>query len=73
MKKNILIAVLGLAATVGAYGQGLVNFANYFSEAQTTGVSYGNGPDAGLGLGAEGSAILLWGASTDTQISQLTA
>jgi hypothetical protein len=72
MKKSILIAVLGVAATSAAYGSGLIIFENYYSSTQTTGVTYANGPDAGLGVGPEISATLLWGPSTDTQISQLS-
>jgi hypothetical protein len=77
MKKSILIAVLGMAAAVAAYGQGRINFGNYYSYTQTTGVTYGftygaYGPYAGLGVGPEATAILLWGASTDTLISQLS-
>jgi hypothetical protein len=73
MKKSILIAVLGLAATTVAYGGvGQILFGNYYNSLQTTGVTYGNGPDAGLGVGPEISATLLWGASTDTLLSQLT-
>ena len=36
MKKSILIAVLGVAATAVAYGQGKINFSNYYSSVQTT-------------------------------------
>jgi hypothetical protein len=72
MKKNILIAVVGLAATVAAYGQGKVNFGNYYSSTQTTGISYGEGPYAGLGAGPEITAVLLWGPSTATQTTQLS-
>src|SRR5579872_3691867 len=72
MKRSILIAVLGMAATAAAYGQGKVNFGNYYSASQTTGVFYGSGPDLGKGVGPEISATLLWGASTATQLSQLS-
>jgi len=72
MKSNIFIAVLGMAATVTAYGQGLVNFANYSSSTQPNGISYANGPAAGLYAGPEISAILLIGPSSDTLVSQLT-
>jgi hypothetical protein len=72
MKKSLLIALFG-AASVAAYGQGQINFANYYSSHQVTGVSYGNGPNQGLGAGPEISVELLYGASTDTAISQLTA
>jgi hypothetical protein len=60
-----------MAATV-AYGQGNIIFGNYYSSTQTTGVTYGNGPAAGLGVGPEGSATLFWGASTDTLVLQLS-
>jgi len=73
MKRSIFIAVLGIGSAVAAYGQGTVNFSNYYNSSQTTGVFYGNGPAEGEGVGPEISAILLVGASTDTAISQLTA
>jgi hypothetical protein len=72
MKKSIFIAVLGLGFVVASYGQGNINFQNYYSSTQTTGVSYGSGPSAGLFAGPEISAILLYGASTDTSVSQMT-
>lgn len=61
-----------MGSMVAAYGQGYVNFSNYYSSSQTTGVIYGNGPDVGLGAGSEISVTLLYGAATDTLISQLT-
>jgi hypothetical protein len=74
MKKNILIAVVGIAATVAAYGQGKIFFGNYYSSTQTTGVSYGAGYGAytGLGAGPEATVTLFWGASTDTSFFQLS-
>ena len=72
MKKSVLIALFG-AASVVAYGQGNINFSNYYSSQQHTGISYGNGPASGLGVGPEISVELLYGNSTDTAISQLTA
>jgi hypothetical protein len=72
MKKSVLIALFG-AASVVAYGQGNVVFSNYYSSQQVTGISYGNGPASGLGVGPEISVELLYGAATDTAISQLTA
>jgi hypothetical protein len=72
MKKNILIAVLGVASAV-AYGQGEIQFSNYWSSTATTGVTYANGPAAGLGVGPEIAAELYYGASTDTSFTQLTA
>jgi hypothetical protein len=72
MKKNIFIAVLGLGFVVTSYGQGNINFQNYYSSTQTTGVSYGSGPNAGMFVGPEVSAILLYGASTDTSVTQMT-
>ena len=72
MKKNILIAVVGIAATVAAYGQGKIFFGNYYSSTQTTGITYGYGPYAGLGAGPEITAVLLWGPSTATTIQQLS-
>jgi len=73
MKKTIFIAVLGTAFTAACYGQGKISFNNYANSTQTTGIFFGNGPDAGLFAGTEISAILLFGNSTDTLISQLTA
>jgi len=72
MKRSIFIAVLGMGSLVASYGQGLVNFSNYYSSTSTTGITYGNGPAAGQGVGPEISVELLYGASTDTLISQLT-
>jgi hypothetical protein len=72
MKKSLVLAILGVTAGVTAsYGQGQIYFSNYYAEDQTTGVGYAFGPNAGLGAGPEISAILLWGASTCTTISQL--
>jgi hypothetical protein len=73
MKKSILIAVLGMSAAVVAYGQGQVNFSNYYASGQPTGIQYGNGSDVGQFVGSEMTATLLFGASTDTLISQLAA
>jgi hypothetical protein len=72
MKKSVIIAVLGIGFAVASYGQGQVNFLNYYSSTQPTGVSYGNGPDAGSYVGPEISAILLVGPASATSISQLT-
>jgi len=72
MKKSIFIAVLGAATAVAAYGQGQVIFSNYYSSTQSTGITYGNGPDAGWGVGNEISVELFYGASTVTQVSGLT-
>jgi hypothetical protein len=71
MKKSALIALFGLAS-VAAFGQGYVSFDNYYSSNQTTGITYGNGPAAGLGAGPEISVELMYGNSTDTAISELT-
>jgi hypothetical protein len=71
MKKSLLIAVLGMAA-VAAYGQGRINFGNYYSSTQTTGITYGYGPYAGLGVGPEITVTLLWGASTITDFHLLS-
>jgi hypothetical protein len=76
MKKSIFIAVLGMASAVASYGQGKILFNNYLNSTQTTGIFFGNGPLAGGAskwAGSEISAILLFGASTDNAISQLTA
>jgi hypothetical protein len=73
MKRSIFIAVLGMGSLAVSYGQGYVNFNNYYSSSQTTGIIYGNGPSAGLGAGHEILVTLLYGATTDTLISQLTA
>jgi len=73
MKKSILIALLGVGTAVASYGQGVIIFGNYSSSSQLNGISYASGPAAGLYCGPEISAILLYGASTSTSISQLTA
>jgi len=71
MKKSIIVALFGLAS-VAAYGQGTIFFSNYYGGSQQpTGIIYGNGPAAGLGVGNEISVELLYGASTDTAISEL--
>jgi hypothetical protein len=77
MKKSIFIAVLGvgMASAISSYGQGQVFFANYYSSTQTSGITYAAGSPggiAGLGVGPEISVELFYGASTDTQFSQLT-
>jgi hypothetical protein len=73
MKRSILIGMFGVGSLVAAHAQGDVNFLNYFSSTQTSGISYGNGPAVGLGVGPEISVTLLYGLNTDTLISQLTA
>ena len=73
MKKSIFVAVLGVGSVLASYAQGVVQFGNYYSSTQTTGITYGNGPAAGMYAGNEISAILLFGASTATSIAQLTA
>ncbi|HEY1719403.1 MAG TPA: PEP-CTERM sorting domain-containing protein [Verrucomicrobiae bacterium] len=73
MKRSIFIAVLGMASAVVAYGQGKVNFSNYYSSTQPTGITFASGPAAGEGVGPQISVELLYGDSTDTTISQLTA
>jgi hypothetical protein len=72
MKKSLLIGLFGVAA-VAAFGQGVITFGNYYSSTQTTGVYWGNGPDAGNYVGNDQgvSFILLYGSSTDTTIAQL--
>lgn len=70
MKKSIFITVIGLAA-VSAYSQGAVNFSNYASSTQTYGVLYSGGPASGMYAGPEMNAILLYGSSSDTLVSQL--
>jgi hypothetical protein len=72
MKKSIFIAVLGAASMVVAYGQGKVNFQNYYSSSQTTGISYSGGPNNGLFAGPEISVELYYGDSTATTFAQLT-
>ena len=71
MKKSIFIAVLGAAFTAACYGQGKIQFNNYASSTQTTGIFFGSGALSGQFAGTEISAILLFGASTDTLITQL--
>jgi hypothetical protein len=72
MKRSILLGVLGMGSMVAAYGQGQLSFANYNASTQLNGITYANGPAAGLGVGPEISVTLLYGVSTDTSISQLT-
>jgi hypothetical protein len=74
MKKYIFFSILGVVATVSAYGQNYIIFSNYYSSAPPYGAAftYGNGPSAGLFVGPEISATLLYGPGTDTLISQLT-
>jgi hypothetical protein len=77
MKKTLVLAILGVTAGVTAsYGQGQIIFNNYYSYYQTTGVTYANvwqaGAAAGLGVGPEISATLLYGPSTSTSILQLS-
>jgi PEP-CTERM motif len=72
MKRNIFIAVLGVAVAGAAYGQGQINFSNYYNSHQTTGITYGGGPDAGMGVGNEISVELVYGASAITDPTQLT-
>jgi len=75
MKKSIFIAVLGAATAAASYGQGLINFGNYHSSTQVNGISYAGGSPgglAGLFAGPEITAYLLFGASTDTSVSQMT-
>lgn len=72
MKKSIFLAVIGSVAAVVAYGQGQINFGNYYLSTQTTGIYYGDGPDANLYCGPEISVQLLYGVSTATSVSQLS-
>jgi hypothetical protein len=72
MKKSLLIGLLGVGTAVAAYGQGQIIFSNYYSSHQATGITYGNGPNVGLGVGPEISVELMYGPTTDTAISQLT-
>jgi len=58
---------------ISSYGQGNILFGNYYSSTQTTGIKYGSGPIAGYYAGSEMVATLLWGPSTSTSVSQLTA
>jgi len=54
MKKSVLIALFGAASVAATYGQGYVQFNNYYGGSQqTTGIIYANGPAAGLGVGSE--------------------
>jgi hypothetical protein len=78
MKRSIFAAVLGIgmASAVSSYGQGFVNFNNYVSSTQTSGITYAAGSPNGLSGMAVGPEILvelLYGASTDTSVSQMTA
>jgi hypothetical protein len=72
MKKSIFIAVLGAVSAGAAYGQGYVNFSNYYDPHQTTGITYASGPNVGLGVGNEISVELLYGPASDNLVSQLT-
>ena len=72
MKKAIFIAVLGVASSLASYGQG-VFFNNYNSSTQTTGVTFGNGPNSGLGLGSNFTIQAFFGPAGSTLDSQLAA
>ena len=72
MKRIIVATLLGIGSAVVALGQGKVSFSNYFTSGIQPGIVYGNGPVAGWYCGSEVSAILLYGPSTATSISQLT-
>jgi hypothetical protein len=74
MKKSLIIGLVTMAGAIGAFAQGQINFANYYSSTQLTGVYWGNGPDAGAYVGSDQGAVvtLLYGASTATSISELT-
>jgi hypothetical protein len=71
MKRSIFIAVLGMASAVASYGQGYVQFNNYVSSTQSSGITYASGPAAGEGVGPEISVQLYYGAASDTLLSQL--
>jgi hypothetical protein len=71
MKKAIFILAIGISSLVSSKGQYIL-FSNYYSGFQTTGITYGNGPAEGLGVGPEAAVTLLYGASTDTSIAQMT-
>jgi hypothetical protein len=77
MKKALVLGILGVAAAATqSFGQGQLNFANYYSSTQTSGISYATGPtggvDAGLLVGPEISAVLLAGPAGSTMLSQLS-
>jgi len=72
MKKTVIIGLIAAGFTFASQAQGYINFKNFYSGSQTTGVFYGNGPDAGLAVGSEIMVSLWYGASADTSISQMT-
>src|SRR6516165_7548759 len=73
MKKALVLGILGVAvAATQSFGQGKVNFGNYYSSTQTTGITYLGGPNNGLGVGPEITATLLAGASSITDYHLLT-
>jgi hypothetical protein len=74
MKKSLLIGLFGVSA-MAAFGQGMISFSNYYDPSQTTGIYFGNGPDANHYVGNDQSVTitLLYGASTATTIGALTS
>jgi hypothetical protein len=75
MKKSIVLAILGVAAgATASYGQGTVNFSNYYSTSSPT-VNYANSNvpvgKAGLSLGSEFSAELAWATGVVGSTSSL--
>lgn len=75
MKKNLIIGLLTTVGAVAAFAQGQINFGNYYSSTQITGVYWGNGPDAGGYVGSDQAATitLLYGAPTATTAAELTS
>jgi hypothetical protein len=65
MKKSIVLAILGIAGATASYGQGYVNFLNYFGSTSPT-IGYNTNPaaapfgKAGLALGGSFAAELFW-------------
>jgi hypothetical protein len=76
MKKSIFAAVLGIgmASAISSYGQGFIIFNNYVSSTQSSGITFAAGSPGGIageGIPQGFTVTLLYGASTDTLISQL--
>jgi len=76
MKKSLVLGILGVAAATVAYGQGTVQFGNYYSStAPTINYAASNVPigKAGLAVGGNFAAELAWFNGTTSDSTQLTA
>jgi hypothetical protein len=81
MKKTIILSILGLtAAAVSSYGQGSIAFDTYTAQ-NSVGIitTYGNGGQAGTGIGSTFTGELLWSSvnipdvATTASVAQGTA